>query len=188
MTLLSELLTYNETFVKEKEYETYATTKLPDKKLVILTCMDTRLLELLPKSMNLKNGDVKMVRNAGAVITHPFGSVMRSLLVAVYELQADEVLIIGHYDCGMGAVNSESMISKMKNRGISDETIDTLGYSGINLHEWLKGFDDVSDSVKHTAELVRNHPLMDAKVPVHGLVIDPETGRLDLVSEGYVKA
>lgn len=185
MSLLSEILTFNKQFVQEKQYEPYVTTKFPDKKLVILTCMDTRLLELLPKSMNMSNGDVKVVRNAGAVIMHPFGSIMRSLLVAVYELQADEVLIIGHHDCGMGAVNSHDMIEKMKARGITEDTFDTLQYSGIDLQEWLKGFDDVAESVSHSVEMVRQHPLMDKNVPVHGLVIDPGTGQLDLVKDGY---
>jgi len=186
MTLLSEILTFNDQFVSEKHYESYTTTKFPDKKLVILTCMDTRLHELLPKSMNMKNGDVKVVRNAGAVIMHPFGSIMRSLLVAVYELQADEVLIVGHYDCGMGAVNSHAMIEKMKNRGINEETFNTLQYSGIDLHDWLKGFDDVKESVRYSVEMVRQHPLMAKDVPIHGLVIDPSTGQLDLIKDGYI--
>lgn len=185
MTLLSEILTFNKQFVSEKQYEPYITTKFPDKKLVILTCMDTRLVELLPKSMNMKNGDVKVVRNAGAVIMHPFGSIMRSLLVAVYELQAEEVFIIGHYDCGMSAVNSNSMIKAMKERGIQEDTFNTLMYSGIDLHDWLKGFEDVKESVIYSVDMVRQHPLMDKKVPVHGLVIDPSTGQLDIVEDGY---
>ncbi len=185
MTLLTNLLEYNQHFVEEKSYEEYKTTKFPDKRLVILTCMDTRLVELLPKSMNMKNGDVKIVKNAGAVVMHPFGSIMRSLLVAVYELQADEVLVIGHHDCGMSALNSHQIMDKMKERGIPEETFNTVNYSGIDLHEWLKGFSSVQESVSHSVEMIKNHPLMDRKIPVHGLVISPETGKLDLVVEGY---
>ena len=70
-------------------------------KMVIISCMDTRLVELLPKAMNMRNGDVKIIKVAGAVISHPFGSIMRSILVAVYELGADEVCVVGHHDCGM---------------------------------------------------------------------------------------
>lgn len=33
--------------------------------------MDTRLVELLLAALGLKNGDVKMIKNAGGVITHP---------------------------------------------------------------------------------------------------------------------
>ncbi|HSJ37963.1 MAG TPA: carbonic anhydrase [Planococcus sp. (in: firmicutes)] len=184
MSILNEILDYNKNFVEEKKYEQFITTKFPDKKMVILTCMDTRLFELLPKSMNLKNGDVKIVKSAGAVINHPFGGIMRSLIVAIYELNADEVYIIGHYDCGMSAIEPQKILDKMKTRGISDETIDMMRYSGVNLDDWLRGFDDVTESIRHSVNMVRNHPLMDRDVPVHGLVIDPTTGKLDLVIDG----
>lgn len=185
MSLLNEILSYNEEFVQEKKYEEYRTTKFPDKRMVILTCMDTRLFELLPKAMNFKNGDVKIVKSAGAVINHPFGGIMRSLFVAVYELNADEIYIIGHHDCGMASVKPEGIIEKMKSRGIEQSTIELMDYSGVNLDEWLMGFDDVSESVRHSVDMVRHHPLMDKKVPVHGLVIDPTTGKLDVVVDGY---
>jgi carbonic anhydrase len=185
--LLNEMLTYNEKFVLEKKYEEYETTKFPNKRMVILTCMDTRLLELLPKAINVSNGDVKLVKNAGALITHPFGSVMRSILVAVYELQAQEVFIIGHYDCGMSGMKADDVIVKMKSKGVTNETLQTLSNSGINVSEWLHGFTSVSESVAHSVGIVNKHPLMPKDIPVHGLVIDPHTGKLDLVVDGYEK-
>ncbi|HEY4554315.1 MAG TPA: carbonic anhydrase [Bacillaceae bacterium] len=187
MTLLSEILEYNKTFIDEKLYEEYATTKFPDKKLVILTCMDTRLVELLHKAMNMKNGDVKVVKNAGAILTHPFGSIMRSLLIAVYELKADEVYVIGHHDCGMSMIESGQVLEKMRERGITQETLDIIKNAGIDLDHWLTGFDSVEESVAHSVNMIRNHPLMDNNIPVHGLVIDPVTGKLDLVEDGYSK-
>lgn len=185
MALLNEILAYNDQFVAEKKYEEFVTTKFPNKKVVLLTCMDTRLVELLPKALNLKNGDVKMLKSAGAVINHPFGGIMRSLLVAIYELNADEVFIVGHKDCGMSALQPGPILEKMKARGIEEKTIGMLKAAGVNLDEWLQGFDNVSDSVQHSVQMVRQHPLMDQNVPVHGLVIDPETGKLDLVINGY---
>ncbi|GIN39089.1 MULTISPECIES: beta-class carbonic anhydrase [Heyndrickxia] len=185
MTLLNDILSYNEEFVSQKKYRDFTTTKYPDKRLVILTCMDTRLVELLHKATNTKNGDVKIIKNAGAIVTHPFGSIMRSLLIAVYELQADEVLVIGHHDCGMSAINSNSVLEKLKQRGIEEQTLETIKYSGIDLHEWFQGFDHVEDSVKHSVDMIKHHPLMSKDIPIHGLVIDPETGKLDLVVNGY---
>jgi carbonic anhydrase len=185
MNLLTEILEYNKKFVENKEYEKYQTTKYPNKRLVILTCMDTRLVELLPQAMNVKNGDVKIVKTAGAILAHPFGSIMRSLLVAVYELKADEICVIGHYDCGMGAIKAEAMIEKMVERGIPKERLEMLKYSGVDLENWLKGFDSVEESVKHSVNMLKNHPLLPSNVPVHGLIIDPHTGRLDLVVNGY---
>ena len=137
MTILSEILTFNETFVDEKEYEQYATTKFPNKRIVIITCMDTRLTELLPKAMNLKNGDAKIIKSAGAVVTHPFGGIMRSVIIAIYELQADEVYIVGHHDCGMSSIDTEQIIEKMVERGIDKSLFKTLKYSGIDMKEWL---------------------------------------------------
>ncbi len=105
--------------------------------------------------------------------------------VCVIGHQADEVCVIGHHDCGMSALNSQQMIEDMKERGITQETLDTVIHSGIDLDQWLQGFDSVEESVTHSVEMIRNHPLMVKDVPIHGLVIDPETGKLDLVIDGY---
>lgn len=184
MTLLTEIIDFNSKFVHEKQYEQYATNKYPDKRIVILTCMDARLTELLPKSMNLKNGDAKIIKSAGAVVTHPFGGIMRSILVAVYELHADEVFIIGHYDCGMSSINTDRITENMVNRGINTDIFSTLKYSGIDMKDWLHGFSDVTESVKMSVQVVRNHPLMDPRVKIHGLVAHPDTGKLDIIIDG----
>ncbi|MFJ7936610.1 beta-class carbonic anhydrase [Sporosarcina sp. NPDC096371] len=185
MTILGEILNFNDSFVTEKHYEQYATTKFPDKRIVILTCMDTRLTELLPKAMNLKNGDAKIIKSAGAVVTHPFGGIMRSILIAVYELQADEVYIVGHHDCGMSSIDTGKIIGEMVDRGIDKSLFTTLKYSGIDMKDWLHGFEDVTKSVRMSVDAVRNHPLMDKKVPIHGLVAHPDTGKLDIIVDGY---
>src|SRR6266704_1435434 len=101
MSILSEILDHNHAFVQSKEYEAFLTDQFPNKRLVVLTCMDTRLVELLPRAMGFKNGDVKLVKNAGAIVSHPFGSVMRSILLAIYQLGAEEVAVIAHHNCGM---------------------------------------------------------------------------------------
>lgn len=186
MPNLHEILAYNEHFVQDKQYEPFLTTKFPDKRIVILTCMDTRLTELLPKSMNFKNGDVKIVKSAGAVINHPFGGIMRSLIVAVYELQADEIYVIGHYDCGMSAIQTDKIREKMIARGVNPKVLEILEHSGVDIDKWLEGFSDVKASVLHSVDMIRNHPLMIKNVPVHGLIIDPKTGRLDLVKDGNI--
>ncbi|MFC0274008.1 beta-class carbonic anhydrase [Metabacillus herbersteinensis] len=185
MRLLDEILIYNQEFVEKKEYEKFQTDKFPDKKLVVLSCMDTRLVELLPQAMNFRNGDIKNVKSAGAIVAHPFGSIMRSLLVAVYELNADEICVIGHHDCGMSKLDSESLLAKAMERGIPEERINMLHYSGLDLNQWLKGFDKVEDSVLDSVNTIKNHPLLPEGIPVHGLIIDPQTGKLDVVIDGY---
>ncbi len=185
MTLIKDILEFNKQFVEEKKYEKYITTKFPNKRMVIVTCMDTRLVELLPRAINVRNGDVKIIKTAGALVAHPFGSIMRSLLIAVYQLQAEEVLIIGHYDCGMSGMKPEGIMESMRKRGKSEEALDTITYSGVDVKDWLRGFDDVEESVGHSVRMVKKHPLMPTDVPVHGLVIDPGTGELKVIVDGY---
>nr|WP_312577263.1 carbonic anhydrase [Sedimentibacter sp.] len=175
---INQILKDNKEFVENKKYKNYITTKFPAKKIAILSCMDTRLTELLPAALNFKNGDVKIIKNAGAVITHPFGSVMRSLMVAVYELEVNEILVIGHYDCGMQELESSKIIEKMLSRNIKKETIDMIRSCGVDLDLWLKGFDDIKTSVKSTVNMIKTHPLIPHDVDVYGLIIDPETGEL----------
>ena len=60
--MLEDILKYNREFVERKGYEKYITNKYPDKKIAIVSCMDTRLTELLPAALGLKNGDVKIIQ------------------------------------------------------------------------------------------------------------------------------
>ena len=113
--MIEEILAYNKKFVANKDYEHFTTDKYPNKKLAIVSCMDTRLTELLPQALGLKNGDAKMIKNAGGVISSPFGSAMRSLLIALYELGVEEIMVIGHTDCGVSHTDSNRMITLILN-------------------------------------------------------------------------
>lgn len=185
MRNMDGIMEYNREFVKNRSYEEYLTDKFPEKRMVIVTCMDTRLTELLPKAMNLKNGDAKIIKNAGAIITAPFGNIMRSVLIALYELNAHEVYIVGHHECGMTGLDPNNVVTHMEARGVQEHVIHTLRHSGINLNRWLTGFDSVRESVESSVEIVRNHPLLPLKTPVHGLIIHPGTGALEIVIDGY---
>jgi carbonic anhydrase len=44
--LLHEVMDYNKHFVEDEKYIPFLTSKFPEKKFVIITCMDTRLIEL----------------------------------------------------------------------------------------------------------------------------------------------
>lgn len=177
--MIQEILEFNKKFVDSEGYLKYATTKYPDKKIAIVTCMDTRLVELLPAALGLKNGDVKIIKNAGATITNPFDSTMRSLLIAVYELGVNEIMVIGHTGCGVQGMDAGEMLHLMKERGVSEEHITLMEHCGINLREWLHGFEDTDDAVRETVDLILRHPLMPPSgVNVRGFVMDSYTGAL----------
>jgi len=175
------MLEFNKKFVAEKQYEKYASSRIPSKKTIVLSCMDTRLTELLPAALNYKNGDIVIVKNAGALVTHPFGSIMRSIIVAIYELGAENVTVIGHHDCGVQGICAEKLVDKMLQRGIKKENIEFIKTCGIDYEKWLKGFDSTKTSVSETVNFIRNHPLIPKDIQVYGFVIDPVTGELESV-------
>src|SRR4051812_14044142 len=181
MSILAEILEHNRAFVAGKQYEQYATDRFPNKKIIVVTCMDTRLVELLPAAMNLRQGDAKVLKTAGAVVAHPFGGIMRSILVAVYQLGANEIAVVGHHDCGMTQLSCESILERAKTRGVDETVITTLRKAGIDLDHWLTGIKTPRDGVKESVQVVRNPPLLPKDVLVHGLLISPETGALEVV-------
>lgn len=184
MSELNNILQFNQEFVEQGGYAEFLTNKYPERKLAVLSCMDTRMVKLLPAALGLKNGDAKFIKNAGALVTHPWGSVMRSLLVAVFELHVEEIMVVAHFDCGMRGLNGQAFLQRAEECGIPGDRIDTLRNAGIDLDGWLKGFDNVEDSVRHTVDVIRRHPLMPANVAIHGLVIHPTTGKLTVVVNG----
>ena len=176
--MIDTILEYNRKFVESGEYEKYKTSKYPDKKIAILTCMDTRLVTLLPAALGIRNGDVKLIKNAGAVVTNPFDSTIRSLLVAIYELGVNEIMVIGHTGCGVQGMDAGEMLHLMKERGIDDEHISLMRHCGIDLDSWLHGFDDTPAAILETIDLISNHPLIPKDVVVRGYMMDSVTGEL----------
>lgn len=181
--MIEQILEFNQSFVQNGTYTPYITSKFPNKKLAILSCMDTRLTELLPAALGLKNGDAKIIKNAGGVISHPFGSVMRSLIIAIYELGVTEIMIIGHTDCGVQHLDSEKLIAAMMERGLSAHDLKIMKSSGINFEKWLGGFEDSLESIRSSVNCLVEHPLIPDDIIIQGFIIDSETGELTPVSE-----
>lgn len=173
---IDQVLTANRKFVADKAYEPYITDKFPAMKLAVLTCMDTRLTELLPKALGLKNGDAKIIKNAGGLILSETDSAMRSLLVAIYELGVNEVMVVHHSTCGACHMSYQEFKPHMLERGIPESTL--TGWEAKGIAEWLEGFHDTEASVRKTVAAILNHPLIPSDVTVRGFIIDSVTGEL----------
>ena len=176
--MIDDILSFNKAFVASKGYEPYLTDKFPAKKLAVLSCMDTRLSTMLTAALGLKNGDAKIIKNAGGLILTPFDSALRSLVVAIYELGVEEVMVVHHSTCGACHMSFTHFHHLMNEKGITDETLDTLRHAGIDLENWLEGFHDTEASVRKTVATIVNHPLIPKSVTVRGFIIDSATGEL----------
>ena len=88
-------------------------------------------------------------------------------------------MVVAHSGCGACHMSFSHFHELMNERGITDETLDTVRRCGINLDDWLEGFKDTVDSVKKTVDTVKKHPLMPKDIIVRGFIIDSVTGNLE---------
>ena len=174
--MIDDILRFNRQFVADKAYEPFVTDKYPAKKLAVLTCMDTRLTELLPKALGLRNGDAKIIKNAGGLILSEKDSAIRSLLVGIYELGVREVMVVHHSSCGACHMSYSEFRPHMLEHGISEAVLAEWEASGVA--GWLEGFHDTEASVRRTVAAIVNHPLVPRDVIVRGFIIDSVTGEL----------
>ena len=140
----------------------------PKKKLAIVSCMDTRLVNFLSEKLGIDRGDAKVIKNAGNIITE---DTLRSLVVAIYLLDVNKIMVVGHTDCGMKSVDVEDIKKKMVERGANP-------YFTPNLEQWLGKIDSEEDNIIKGAELIKNHHAIPNDVDVRGYIIDVETGEL----------
>ncbi|MFI3314574.1 MAG: carbonic anhydrase [Rikenellaceae bacterium] len=176
--MLKEVLEFNKQFVKSGGYKPLITTKYPNKEIAILTCMDARLVKLLSSALGYGNGDVKIIKNAGGIIAHPYGSVIRSLIVAIFKLGVKSVWVIGHTDCGMQHMDVPELLKVMKKRGVCPNEINQIAEQGIDFNNWLGGFHSPEETVLETMNTIINHPLIPNDIAVEGMIIDSTTGEL----------
>jgi carbonic anhydrase len=176
--LVDQILRQNARFVRDRERPL---TKSPARKIALFTCMDTRLVDFLEPALGLRRGDAKVIKNAGATIVDPTGGVIRSLVVAVYALGCEEILVVGHRDCGMAQIDESEIERQMRRRGVAPEAIAALSPS---LREWVGAFHDPDGNVRRVVELIATNPLLPRDVPVHGFMFDPASGHLELIVRG----
>lgn len=56
--------------------------------------------------------------------------------------------------------------------------------SGMKMHQGCELDEILSHNRSFVANKEREYPLMPPRVPVHGLVVDPETGELTVIVDG----
>ncbi|MDR0912733.1 MAG: carbonic anhydrase [Methanobrevibacter sp.] len=174
--LLDEILRNNELFVES--FDPVELPHGPQKKLTIVTCMDTRLVDFLEPALGIGRGDAKVIKNAGNNVLDR--DVERSVAASIFALGSEEVMLVGHKDCGMAGSNIDALKANMIERGIDPEEIDK-----VDLKTWIGAFDDEESNVKKGVETLKNSKLIPNDVPIHGLIIDPVDGSVEVLIDGY---
>ncbi|MCQ2964153.1 MAG: carbonic anhydrase [archaeon] len=174
--MLEEILEANKEFVDN--FEPVSLGHLPEKKVAILTCMDCRLTGFLPNALGIGRGDAKIIRNAGNTIVGE--DAIRSIAAAIYSLGCEEVLVVGHTECGMAHANPDAVKAKMIEMGIDEVDIDAVG----DLATWIGAIPGEEKNVLETVKTIKNHPLISAEIPIHGLLMDITTGEVEVLIDG----
>jgi carbonic anhydrase len=147
--------------------------------VVALTCIDVRLNPLLPEVLGIPESQFIWLRNAGNIISGPLSSTMRSLALACVVKGGKEIAIIGHTDCLVGKTTTMELIDRFRALGVERHLLPT------NVNEFFGMFSSERANVIKAVDTVRGSPLIGPKVPVHGLLVDIETGKVEWLVNGY---
>jgi carbonic anhydrase len=147
--------------------------------LIALTCIDSRLNDVFPGVLGIPEESFIWLRNAGNIITSPVGTTMRSLALACAIKGGKEIAVIGHTDCLVGKTTALTLIDNLAALGVPRARLPE------NLTEFFGLFASERQNVIKAAEFVRQSPFIGPAVPVHGLLLDTRTGRLEWLVNGY---
>lgn len=132
----------------------------PRRKVIVLTCMDTRLDPL--QMLGLQRGEAHIVRNAGGIVTD---DALRSISISQRLLGTNEVVVVMHEGCGLFKASE-------------DEFAKQLAADGV-LPTWRLGaFDHLDATLKLSLQRLRSSPELIARDKIRGFVFDPESGAL----------
>jgi carbonic anhydrase len=160
MSVIDEVLAANEIYARTHELRPL--TPRPQRKLAVLTCMDTRLSI---RTLGLKTGDAHIIRNAGGIVTEDS---IRSLIVSHHLLGTEEFMIINHTDCGLMHTSEQDLRTRIQNRS---------GTAAIS-PAFFYAFQNIDENVRHQLQKLRTHPWIPPSVAIRGFVYDVSSGRL----------
>ena len=156
----------------------------------IVTCMDPRI--------NLEAAGIRPFSPEGALqsqvrIIRTLGGMgdNRTLAVGIHLAGFKEVAVIMHTDCGCSLAYQkiDTIIENMEKAlpATKWDAVKTLIGEPLrdNLIEWLHAFQDPHQAVEKEVAAIASSPFVPESLLVHGLVYDLNTGKIDVVVNGY---
>ncbi|MFC4769795.1 carbonic anhydrase [Effusibacillus consociatus] len=174
------------------EYFPVTTDQLNRKKVLFIIGMEGQLEQWLSAATHIPQEQMMVLKSYGPVISEPYDSLMRSIILAVYQENVEEIFVIGAADSDESISDPSHFISKMKQKGVPAVKIQTVeylfkhcspGFTANDLAQWMKGSKTVTDGIKQSVDLIRRHPLMPSGIRVYGLLVDTVNGKYTRVVE-----
>lgn len=143
---------------------------IPQARLVIVTCMDTRINPLAIFGLDI--GQAHVLRNAGARVTP---DVIRSLIKSINQLEVERIMVLHHTDCGAAKIQLDGL-----RRAVTDAT----GNDPVDVEFHLIG--DPDTALADDIEALRSCPYFPVGTAIAGAVYDVATGVVDKRHETFV--
>ena len=119
------------------------------------------------------------LRNAADIIAGPLSSSVRSLALACAIKGAREIAVIGHTGHLVCKTTSSKLVDLFRALGIERTALPD------NITEYFGVFSSERQNVMKAADFIRRSPIIGPKIPVHGLMVDVATGKLEWIVNGY---
>jgi carbonic anhydrase len=172
--LLDDILRSNEAFLQGRPVG----GRLPSP-IAMLTCVDARLNDFLGPALGIAREDIILVRNAGNVVMEGNGDPLRSLAMMIYLKGATEIVVLGHTDCRMSQFEANGFLDALSAWDVQRQQL-----GPVDLRRWAGAFHDPRQNVKRSVEMIEQCPFIPKRLPVHGILIDIGTGRIEILVEG----
>ena len=179
MIAQEQLINADSSFLLKSAANKDGLSKNPKRQIAIVTCMDTRLVELFESSLGITRGEAVVIKTAGTSTDGNFGTILRSLVIAIYGLDVEQIVVVGHEDCGVTQISPSMLKQKMRKRGIDEGQISKFEEEAI---AWLDKVNDSEDEVKKLVAALRRTTIIPSNVPIHGMMIHPDTGKISLLA------
>ncbi len=139
----------------------------PSAHLAIVACSDC---QIDPNDIfKLRPGEAIILQNGGGA-SNP--DLIRSLIVAVYELGVNNIVVLGHVNCSFKGLNVDHL--EMKTSKAAKINAASFGFSDPKI--FYRPIDDVLEHTLQQAKILRTHPLFKQRVEILALLYDDAKG------------
>lgn len=154
-----------------------------NQKALFLTDMENGLDSILQEVTNIRAENMLTIQSYDSIISHPYGDIMRSVIIAIYQENVQEIFVVGTKDkkaAGHVLTPLDSIKDKI-------QTLDYLfqncmpEFSGGTVEGWLNGKENESNDIVKSVDTIRHHPLVPSHVRVRGFLLHENDGKFSIV-------
>ena len=156
--LLDNLISQNQRF--SSEFSSKNVLGIAGKGLLILTCMDSRIVP--HQIFDLNAGDVKVVRNAGGQLNP---EVEKDIILATHLLNCRTIIIMPHTKCAMASMPL----------GVVQQKLTQLSNKDFSNFK-PRMIDNAEDKLRADVKSLQNNQLINDEIEILGAIYDVDTG------------